>query len=290
MPVIPRRLPETGLDFGRTILMRAWSGQMAKHISLRDPSIPVTMSRRIKPTRDIQSRLRVTGPASRPASQRVWTRRLCGITGRLTSSRAASTSAMISRQTRPMPATRSQSRETGQDCGKTALAPDCPDGPFETDLDRISQATPQGTAAIASEQEANAAVPIEVSRIREGGVSFFQGGLMNEGTMTWYAFDIERRLFIAVLGSAGDRGRHIPALEKLSPNQRLRYTDAAGYRRAEFVTVAGATPAQVREFGCLANKLLAAETESTPRPAPADTMSKSFTLLHRGKSLDLGKG
>ena len=70
---------------------------------------------------------------------------------------------------------------TGQDFGEGTLAPDCPDGPFETDLDRILQATPQGTAAIASAQEANAAVPIEVSRIREGGVSFFQGGLMNEG-------------------------------------------------------------------------------------------------------------
>ena len=33
---------------------------------------------------------------------------------------------------------------------------------------------------------------------------------MNEGTITWYAFDIERRLFGAVLGSTGDRSRHIP--------------------------------------------------------------------------------
>jgi hypothetical protein len=170
------------------------------------------------------------------------------------------------------------------------LEPNCPDGPFETDLGRVSQTTPEETATIAAEQEANAAVPIEISRIREGGVSFFEGGLMNEGIMTWYAFDMERRLFIAVLGSAGDRGRHIPALEKLGPNQCLRYTDAAGYRRAEFVTVAGAMPAQVKEFGCLANKLLAAKTESTPRPTPADTMTKSFTLLHGGKSLDLGEG
>jgi hypothetical protein len=54
---------------------------------------------------------------------------------------------------------------------------------------------------------------------------------MNEGTTTWYAFDLERQLFIAVLASKGDRSKHIPAVEKLSANQLLRYTDAAGYRR-----------------------------------------------------------
>jgi hypothetical protein len=167
---------------------------------------------------------------------------------------------------------------------------DCPDGLFETDIDKISQASPRDTPSVRSQQGTNFVVPIEVSRILEGGISFFQGGLMNEGITTWYAFDVERCLFIAVLGSTGDRAKHIPVVEKLSANQLLRYTDAAGYRRAEFVTVLEATPVQVREFACLANKLLASEAEKAPRPTPADTITKSFSLLHEGRSLDLGEG
>jgi hypothetical protein len=166
----------------------------------------------------------------------------------------------------------------------------CPDGPFETDIGKISQTPLRETPSVGSQQGANAAVPIEISRILEGGISFFQGGIMNEGTSTWYAFDVERRLFIAVLGSTGDRSKHVPAVEKLSANQLLRYTDASGYRRAEFVTATEATPAQVREFSCLANELLAIEPESGPRPTPADTITKSFSLLHKGEPLDLGEG
>jgi hypothetical protein len=167
---------------------------------------------------------------------------------------------------------------------------DCPDGPFETDIDKISQTSPQDTPPVKSQQAANFVVPIEISRILEGGISFFQGGTMNEGTTTWYAFDVERRLFIAVLSSIGDRSKRIPAPEKLSPTQLLRYTDATGNRRAEFVTVIEATPAQVREFACLANKLLASESEEITRPTPADTITKTFSLLHKGKPLELGKG
>jgi hypothetical protein len=167
---------------------------------------------------------------------------------------------------------------------------DCPDGPFETDIAKISHASPRDAPSVRSQQGTNFVVPIEISRILEGGLSFFQGGLMNEGITTWYAFDLERQLFIAVLASKGDGSKHIPAVEKLSANQLLRYTDAAGYRRAEFVTVIEATPVQVREFSCLANKLLASESEKAPRPTPADTMTKSFSLLHEGKSLDLGEG
>jgi hypothetical protein len=167
---------------------------------------------------------------------------------------------------------------------------DCPDGPFETDISKISQASSELIPPVESQQEANFVVPIEISRILEGGISFFQGGLMNEGMTTWYAFDVGRQLFIAVLGSAGDHLKHIPTVEKLSGNQLLRYTDAAGYRRAEFVTVIKATPMQVRAFSCLANKLLDSESEKIYRPPLADAMTKSFSLLNDGKYLDLGEG
>jgi hypothetical protein len=173
---------------------------------------------------------------------------------------------------------------------RASSSSECPDGPFETDIDRISQTSPGETLSVESQQGTNFVTPIEVSRILEGAISFFRGGLMNEGITTWYAFDIQRRLFIAVLGSTGDDPKRIPAAGKLSANQLLRYTDAAGYRRAEFVTVLEATPVQVREFSCLANKLLASESETALRPARADTMTKSFSLMHEGKSLDLGGG
>ena len=171
---------------------------------------------------------------------------------------------------------------------QTSEDDDCPDGPFETDMENISRVAPLETPSVKSQQGANTAVPIEVSRIREGGISFFQGGLVNEGTITWYAFDVERRLFVAVLGSMGNRSKHIPVAEKLGVNQLLRYTDAAGYKRAEYVTALEATPGQVRQFTCMANKLLATESEQTSRPSPSDTMTRRFSLLHQGKTLDFG--
>lgn len=167
---------------------------------------------------------------------------------------------------------------------------DCPYGPFETDIDKISQTLPRDAVPVRNHQDANSAVPIEISRIREGGISFFKGGLFNEGIMTWYAFDVERRLFIAVICSTDDRSTHVPSVEKLIDNQLLRYTDAAGYKRAEFVTVTEATPIQVREFSCLANKLLAVEPDNTSQPVPADVITKTFSLLHNGKSLYPAEG
>ena len=113
---------------------------------------------------------------------------------------------------------------------------------------------------------------------------------MNEGITTWYAFDIERRLFIAVLASMGDSSRHIPAVEELSANQHVRHTNVAGHERNEFVTIIDATPVQVREFSCLANKLLKSELEKISRPTREDTITKTFSLLHIGKPLDLGEG
>jgi len=167
---------------------------------------------------------------------------------------------------------------------------DCPDGPFVTDIDKISQISPLDMSPVGSQHTTKFVVPIEVLRIREGGISLFEGGLMNEGITTWYAFDIERRLFIAVLGSMGDRSRHIPAVEKLSANQHVRHTDVAGYARNEFVTIIDATLVQVREFSCLANKLLKSELEKISRPTREDTITKTFSLLHLGKKLDLGEG
>lgn len=167
----------------------------------------------------------------------------------------------------------------------------CPSEPFETAIDKISSALPQQQSCARASPEAGAAVPIEISRIVTGGISFFQGSLMNEDLASWYAFDVERNLFIAVITSTNEHSSRIPVVKKLSNNQIVRYTDFVGYRRAEFVTVISATPIQIREFSCLANRLLATESDPTfHRPMRTDTMKKSFSLLHYGQVLDVGKG
>ena len=167
----------------------------------------------------------------------------------------------------------------------------CPNGPFETAIDKISSNLPQQPSCTKAPPEAGVAIPIEISQIVTGGISFFQGSLMNEGVASWYAFDVERKLFIAVITSTNEQSPRIPAVQKLSNNQIVRHTDFGSYRRAEFVTVISASPIQVREFSCLANRLLA--TESDPafhRPLRTDTIKKNFSLLHHSQALDVGNG
>jgi len=113
---------------------------------------------------------------------------------------------------------------------------------------------------------------------------------MNGGVISWYAFDVTRHLFVAVLGRMENPHKFLPKPEKLGANQFLRNTDAAGYNRCEFVTILEATPEQVRVFAFLANKLLMTESETLDRPLPADLVAKSFSLLHDGNKLDLGGG
>jgi hypothetical protein len=141
----------------------------------------------------------------------------------------------------------------------------CPSGPFETAIDKISSALPQQPSCARASPEAGAAVPTEISRIVTGGISFFQGSLMNEGLASWYAFDVERNLFIAVITSTNEHSSRIPAVKKLSNNQIVRYTDFVGYRRAE-------------------------SDPTFNRPMRTDTLRKSFALLHHGQALDVGKG
>jgi hypothetical protein len=171
----------------------------------------------------------------------------------------------------------------------TPAAVDCPEGPFETNIDTIARGPLNKTSTI-GQQTDNDAVPIEIARIAEGGVLFVRGGLMNQGMMTWYAIDLERHIFVAVLRSTNPASGHIPSPEKLGVNQTLRSIDAGGQQQTEYVTVVDAQPAQVRTFACLANKLLSSDSEPLERPQPADVMKRQFSLLHNGKALDLGEG
>src|ERR1700756_5769708 len=138
--------------------------------------------------------------------------------------------------------------------GMQAQAEEC------SDLPAPGPATPNHWAEpseIQSQSMANAAYPPEISRIRSGVVSYFEGGFINDGMMTWYAYDAERELFIAVLGNAGRRLLKNSDL-RLGPNQLLRTTIAAGYQRSEFVTIVAADSRQVAEMSCLTKLLRAA--------------------------------
>jgi len=166
---------------------------------------------------------------------------------------------------------------------------DCPEGPFETDAAKIAQRALKETPANEEKMDGGD-VPIEISRLAEGGLSFVRGGIMDGGMRTWYAFDLERYIFIAVLSSTDPLTARVPSPDKLKPNQYLRRDGGGNRNRTDYVTVVNAQPTQIRTFACLANKLLASERESLDRPLPMDVMKRQFSLLHGGQSLDLGEG
>lgn len=168
--------------------------------------------------------------------------------------------------------------------------PDCPPGPFETDRNSLVQTPPQGRVPVADLRNANEAVPVEISRVRDGAVSYFRGGMGNQGVVTWYAFDVSRQIFVAVLGSSTSASKRVPRATKLAANQLLRETDAAGYARREYVTIIEATPDQVRAFGCLANQLLAQPADRSAYPVAPGALARTLALLLDGKPLDIRKG
>ena len=130
-------------------------------------------------------------------------------------------------------------------------------------------------------------IPIEIERINSGAIFFFQGALVNDGLITWYAFDLDRNLFIAVLGGAGPRflAKEHAARMRLDSKQFVRYTTSAGYSRSEFVTVNAATDLQRNEFICAANRFLALPKQLNKTVAPPPSMNaiaRFLSLMHNG--------
>ena len=162
--------------------------------------------------------------------------------------------------------------------------------PFETDVEKLRNIAPLDRLTTAERKAADLPDPIEIAAIREGGYSLFVGAHINDGLITWYGFDIERRLFIAVLGHMGHLLDRVPNEEKLNDSQLLRYTTAEG-RRSEFVTVADASPEQAAEFSHLANKLLAIREEMVmPFALQSDTLMIGFEAIHNGRRLPHSSG
>jgi hypothetical protein len=164
----------------------------------------------------------------------------------------------------------------------------CPEGIFETESQKIAATAAQhANESKLPERVSTEYVPIEISRIRNGGISSYVGAFINDGILTWRAYDAERQIFIAVEGKAGRMVKAVPEREKLAPNQIVR---DVGIQRADFVTIVSATLQQAREFGCLANRLLATPSTSEQRPLPSDTLRNTTVLLRDGMTVSRGGG
>src|SRR5690242_8162626 len=102
-------------------------------------------------------------------------------------------------------------------CSTLERDPQCPLGPYETNLGRLRDAPVEPNASVADRHKTNRAVPIEIAQIRSGGYSHFVGSYVNDGLITWYGFDASRRAFVAVLGRAGPRLTRVPNPAHLLP-------------------------------------------------------------------------
>jgi hypothetical protein len=171
---------------------------------------------------------------------------------------------------------------------QVTIAPDCPAQPFDLATPTSDMSQWALHSEIKKYERSDQSMPPEIERIQTGAIFFFQGAFVNDGLITWYALDLDRNLFVAVLGGAGPRflAKDRAAQMKLELNQFVRYTNNAGYSRSEFVTMSAATPQQRYEFICAANRFLSLQkqtkkTAAAP-PPPMHAIARHLSLLHRG--------
>jgi len=129
-------------------------------------------------------------------------------------------------------------------------------------------------------------LPPEIAQLAEGAVTVFKGGLMNAGQQTWYALDLQRRSFIAVLRRI-DQGAGAP--QATGP---VRRPEGAAPGTVESVHQAPASAAQCKAFAALAHRLLANPAADTmePAPVPQGPLRRTLVLLHEGRALDMPQG
>lgn len=130
-------------------------------------------------------------------------------------------------------------------------------------------------------------LPPEIARVAEGGVTVFKGGLMNPGQQTWYALDLQRRSFVAVLRRTG-QGAGAP--QATGP---VRRPEGAAPGTVESVHQAPASAAQCKAFAALAHRLLAspaAADDAEPAPIPQGPLRRTLVLLHQGRALHMPQG
>lgn len=129
-------------------------------------------------------------------------------------------------------------------------------------------------------------LPPEIAQVVEGAVTVFKGGLMNAGQQTWYALDLQRRCFIAVLRRT-DQGTSAP--QATGP---VRRPEGAEPGTVESVHQAPASAAQCKAFAALVQRLLASPIADAtePAPMPQGPLRRTLVLLHEGHALELPQG
>jgi sugar lactone lactonase YvrE len=170
--------------------------------------------------------------------------------------------------------------------GKVHPSPFHPDPlpPLETSLERIKEASKTIPSQEKLPDSASALpIPPEITRIRSGAICHFVGAFINDGLDSFYAFDSDRHLAIAILGTADSRKEKVPDQENLDSHQCVRYLDRGKHRWAQFVTIVEVTPEEVQEFAIIANALLPAGQASPPFHGRTDTAASTFELLSKGQ-------
>lgn len=166
---------------------------------------------------------------------------------------------------------------------------ECPSDPYIV-KDSINENNGWTThASINSLANSNLAIPPEISRIKNGAISYFVGGHINDGLISWSAFDADREIFIHISGGIGPRFQSKPDENILNSNQLFRIIQIDTLKRSELITIVGTTNHQQKLFSCLANQLSHAPI-GNQQFRRTDTLFNSFEFIRDGVRFDYGKG
>ena len=158
----------------------------------------------------------------------------------------------------------------------------CRSGPFE------AGESPAIHSALIEFLRSNKKDPPEITRVKNGIVSFYVGGFVNDGVITWYAYDADRWLFISILGGDGPRLKAVPKSSLLDKNQFVRFTTAVGYKRSEFITVVRASAEQAHLLSCLMNDSIAEKPSSESNEMPTDTVESDLYIIKDEQNFGTG--
>ncbi|TFW30932.1 hypothetical protein [Duganella callida] len=142
-------------------------------------------------------------------------------------------------------------------CALAVDSSSCEEGPFSTQPSPPKDNPWARARAIRELATVDSQQPPEITRIKNGLVYVSVGippglGILKEG---WFAYDIDRAIFVSVEGRSYDGARPKPD-HPVGRNQMDRYVhNGKDLRRAERVTVIPASAAYAKNFACMINAL-----------------------------------